>query len=67
VKLWERYRDHLVELDREKREVSALWAELRTACSHPKLPPRTLGEEYADTCPDCGHVNYCYTFPSGSV
>lgn len=34
--------------------------DLQERCDHSKLPKRTLAETYMDTCPDCGHVNYCY-------
>lgn len=60
AKVWELYRNRLVQLDREKSEVAAVWEEMQALCDHSKLPNRELGEEYADTCPDCGHVAYCY-------
>lgn len=34
--------------------------ELQRACRHPAMPERNLGEEYMDTCPDCGYAVYCY-------
>ena len=32
--------------------------QIRARCLHQKLPERKLGEEYRDTCPDCGFVAY---------
>lgn len=34
--------------------------ELQRACRHSSLPERELGEEYMDTCPDCGFTRYCH-------
>lgn len=33
---------------------------LQEECRHPDLPKRAVGEEYMDTCPDCGFTQYCY-------
>jgi len=53
---WEHLRDRLVQIDRERQQIVEQWAKLRARCNHPRLPVRELGEEYVDTCPDCGHV-----------
>lgn len=35
--------------------------DIRERCEHPNLSPRPpVGTEYRLTCPDCGHVAYCY-------
>lgn len=44
----------------ESRALSEEWASIKSKCQHPKLPPRALGEQWMDTCPDCGFVSYCY-------
>lgn len=49
------------QLDLEREEIQRQIDEIRTACPHSKLPKRELGEEYMDTCPDCGYVQYCYS------
>lgn len=58
-----RWQEIVTALSYHANESTALakeWTKIKAACQHVKLPARTLGEEYQDTCPDCGYVSYCY-------
>lgn len=47
-------------LEARRMQLEQEWGAIKAACGHPKLPRREIGEEYADTCSDCGWVHYCY-------
>ncbi len=53
-------RTKLEGLDQQREVVQTQLRMIREACAHPQLPTHALGDEYMDTCPDCGHVAYCY-------
>lgn len=53
-------RDKVDGLKKEIKTFTEEWKELQDTCSHPNLPKRSFGEEYMDTCPDCGYMTYCY-------
>lgn len=64
MKRWEQIYEEIKainqEADQKKDPLTKEWQSIRSACTHPNLPKRELGEQYVDTCPDCGHVSYCY-------
>lgn len=53
-------KDQIDLLENEVANLDSELKSLRDRCTHPSLPKRTLGEQYMDTCPDCGHLQYCY-------
>lgn len=53
-------RRRMGKLDDERQVLQAEATDIMERCGHPKLPDRVLGEEYMDTCPDCGFTSYCY-------
>ena len=54
-------RERMLQLNSQRDDIQRQIDEIRAACSHPNLPKREDGEEYMDTCPDCGHTRYCYS------
>ncbi len=48
----------LGEMEREQHSLSTRLINLRERCPHDKLPKRKGGEEYRDSCPDCGFTAY---------
>lgn len=41
------------------KDLEKEWEKLKENCNHSNLPEHSLGEEYRDTCPDCGYIAYC--------
>ena len=58
------WKDLIDQAESAQKRASAIETRLRDIrerCVHPNLPPRQLGEEYMDVCPDCGFISYCYS------
>lgn len=60
MKRWERIKKELEGIETERKILRDDLKYLQSKCSHGSLPAREPGEEYCDTCPDCGYVAYRY-------
>lgn len=59
-KRWKTLVGQRTDLEKQIQEINENLSIIQSRCSHPNLPERGPGEEYMDTCPDCGYAQYCY-------
>jgi hypothetical protein len=57
---WQEITKKIQDLGVQRSILLKEWREIQSMCAHRSLPRRELGEQYMDTCPDCGYVVYSY-------
>jgi len=57
---WKEIRNQINEVNQVLKNLQLELIKIQEKCKHENLPKHLLGEEYMETCSDCGRIFYLY-------